>query len=83
MANQIESELSRDLPVTTWQVAVLCTMCDDRAIVLDTEDENEARMLAVEGDRMVMEDDGTAHNYQTAVVEVERKLVFVPNNSKD
>jgi hypothetical protein len=83
MANQIENELSSQLPVTTWQVAVICTMCDERAIVLDTDDESAARALAVEGDRMVMEDDGTAHNYQTAVIEVEHKLVFVPNNSKE
>jgi hypothetical protein len=82
MASQIEEELS-DMPTTTWQVMVLCTMCDDRAIVLDTDVESDARMLAIEGDRMVMEDDGTAHNYQTAVVEVERKLIFVPNNSKE
>ncbi len=82
MTSQIERELE-DMPTTTWQVMVLCTMCDDRAIVLDTDDEDAARLLAVEGDRMVMEDDGTTHNYQTAVVEVERKLVFVPNNSKE
>jgi hypothetical protein len=79
----IETHLEELKDLVLYEVVAHCTGCNEGAMVMMTDDFTEAQDIARQGERITRDDEGTIHNYETAIVEVKRKSVWVTKQVSD
>jgi hypothetical protein len=84
MEEQVQDieELLETMPETMYDIAVVCTMCKIPHIETVSDSSMEAIEIADTGDKFVVDDEDVPHNYQTAVIEVQRKVIYVPSRNR-
>jgi hypothetical protein len=80
----IEEHLDELKDFKILEVIAHCTGCNAGAVIHMTEDLDEAKEVAKKAEVIIRDDDtGEMHNYETAILEVKRKPIWVTKAVSD